>query len=89
MSERHIAIVAGVIIAPHTGRTLPNDRVEVLRESLREELRHTYRQLLATGRDDASTRAAMGSDLTLLIELDRLSGAVGDSLAGTSEGDYT
>lgn len=89
MSERHIAIVAGVIIDPHTGRRLPAEQVELRRESLREELRWTYRQCLAAGQDDASARVALGSGLALLTELDRLSGSAGDSLADTSEADYT
>ncbi|MDZ4259125.1 MAG: hypothetical protein U0974_01220 [Gemmatimonadales bacterium] len=87
MSERRIAVVADVIIDPGTGRRLPDLHVELLRESLREGLRHTYRQLLAAGRDDAAARAALGSALALLIELDRLSGSVGDSLADTEEAD--
>ncbi len=88
MSERRIAVVADVIIDPGTGRRLPDLHVELLRESLREELRARYRRFLAAGNDDASARAALGADLALLIELDRLSGGVGDSLADTEEADY-
>lgn len=82
MSDQHI-------VDPRTGRRLPEERVEPLRESLREELRATYRRLLATGRDDALARTALGPDLALLVALDRLSGSIGDSLANTSESDYT
>lgn len=87
--EGCIAIVDGVIVDPRTGRPLPEERAELLRESLREELRRNYGQFLAAGMDDSSARAALGPEIALLTELDRISGSIGDSLAGTSEADFT
>lgn len=89
MSDRCIGVVAGVIVDPGTGRRLSDERIALLRESLREVLRQTHRVVLAAGGDEHEARAALGPALALLTELDRLSGSVGDSLANTSESDYT